>query len=346
MRLRRLFPVIAVTLVLALSILPLSATARRAADPEAKPGPGVSQVVMLSTYFQGLADTAGDTPVYILSGSKPGPTVLILGGTHGDEIAGAMTALLIVERARVECGRLIVVPRANNSASTNFRPDWPEQIELKTPSGTRTFRYGSRLTHPRDEAANPDTYVHNPIGQEYVLDESRDLNRNYPGKADGSLTQKIAYGITQLVLKEKPVLSVDFHEAPYAQRGAQTLFIHPKCNSVADKVITRMATKQGIYVPVEERFNVPGMSNREWGDSTPMYPFTIESSHPSMVEPAPADRMVNDAVSPLWFRVWFHVTVMQEILDAYGAIEGTSTTLLGLPSKAELKSNGLGAYFN
>ena len=42
-----------------------------------------------------------DTPVYVLDGAQPGGTIVVLGGTHGDESAGYLAAVVLVERARI-----------------------------------------------------------------------------------------------------------------------------------------------------------------------------------------------------------------------------------------------------
>lgn len=55
------------------------------------------------------------TEVYIRCGSAPGPSVLILGGVHGDEPAGSLAA----EEARllpIKRGKLIIIPRVNKLA--------------------------------------------------------------------------------------------------------------------------------------------------------------------------------------------------------------------------------------
>lgn len=53
-----------------------------------------------------------ETPYWIVSGRRPGPTVLVVGGVHGNEPAGVRAAEQIRDW-RVRRGRLIVVPRAN-----------------------------------------------------------------------------------------------------------------------------------------------------------------------------------------------------------------------------------------
>src|ERR1019366_592146 len=89
---------------------------------EAEPiiaGPGVTGQRMLSAMEPSLAGGAGDTPVFELAGAKPGGTMMILGGTHPQEIGGMLAAVLVIENVRVKQGRLIVVPQANRSGFTH-----------------------------------------------------------------------------------------------------------------------------------------------------------------------------------------------------------------------------------
>ena len=73
-------------------------------------GPSVTEVRMLSDWFDGLKDTNGDTPVYVLEGKKPGGAMLILGGTHANEVSGYMSAFTFIENAVVEEGTVYVIP--------------------------------------------------------------------------------------------------------------------------------------------------------------------------------------------------------------------------------------------
>jgi predicted deacylase len=58
------------------------------------------------------ANTAAATPFFVQESRVPGPTVLIVGGVHGDEPAGAAAADQI-RHWPVAKGKLIVIPRAN-----------------------------------------------------------------------------------------------------------------------------------------------------------------------------------------------------------------------------------------
>ena len=68
------------------------------------PGPGIDRVVphagfthkRLSDYFAGIEGTPADTDVYIQEGAEPGGTVLILGGTHANEPAGVIAAVVML----------------------------------------------------------------------------------------------------------------------------------------------------------------------------------------------------------------------------------------------------------
>lgn len=59
-----------------------------------------------------LPDTRFATPCYFVDSEKPGPTVMIVGGVHGNEPAGAQAAEGI-RQWPITKGKLIVIPRAN-----------------------------------------------------------------------------------------------------------------------------------------------------------------------------------------------------------------------------------------
>lgn len=64
------------------------------------------------TYFPG---TSQAVTVHFISGPDKGPTLLILGGIHGDEEAGYLAAERFVH-SRIRKGSLILVPRLNAAA--------------------------------------------------------------------------------------------------------------------------------------------------------------------------------------------------------------------------------------
>lgn len=59
-----------------------------------------------------LPGTAYETTYYVIESNKPGPTVFVVGGVHGNEPAGYRAADQVVDY-RISSGKLIVLPRAN-----------------------------------------------------------------------------------------------------------------------------------------------------------------------------------------------------------------------------------------
>ena len=84
--------------------------------------------------------TKWETPYYVVKGPKPGPTVFLTGGLHGNEPAGALAAEQIRHWA-ILMGRLVVLPRANQpglKAETRHLPDLPREhadLNRNFPSG-------------------------------------------------------------------------------------------------------------------------------------------------------------------------------------------------------------------
>ena len=69
-----------------------------------RPGAGVTKQGKLSDYFSPLKDTNLDTDVFVLDSGKPGAIALLIGGTHGNELAGTVAALVVVENSVVTAG--------------------------------------------------------------------------------------------------------------------------------------------------------------------------------------------------------------------------------------------------
>ena len=59
-----------------------------------------------------LPGTIYQTPYYVKTGAQPGPTIIVMGGLHGDETAGYLAARQL-RSWKVESGTLVLVPDAN-----------------------------------------------------------------------------------------------------------------------------------------------------------------------------------------------------------------------------------------
>lgn len=245
-------------------------------------GQGVTEVRKLSTWFPGLAGTSGDTDVYILDSGVSGASMLVLGGTHPNEPSGFISAVMLIENCRPTAGVLYVIPRANNSAFTCTDPQEaaPMKFYIETSGGTRWFRFGSRATNPIDQWPDSEVYVHASSGQKLSGSETRNLNRAYPGREDGNLTEKIAYGITTLIQNEGIDITVDLHEASPEYTTVNAIVAHEDALELAN--LTLWEVEESFKITVEKSpTNLHGLTHRELGDYTDTLALLMETANPS-----------------------------------------------------------------
>lgn len=329
------------------------------------------QKKMLSDYFPPIKDTQLDTPVYIQSGEMPGGTVFVLGGTHPNEPSGPMTAVMLLENAKVTKGRLIVIPFGVRSGfmQNSAQEASPQFMHFKLPDGSvRRLRYGSRDVNPTLMWPIPDIYIHKASGQELAGNESKNLNRAYPGDPNGTPTEKLAYAIVQLIKQEKVTLAFDLHEASPEYPVVDAIVAHEKSMELAAAVTMEL---KGL--DIETRLepspkNLRGLSHREWGDATDVMPILMETGNPSQgrlrgrtdealaltgkdkayVKARDMGRLFIpyfEGDQPLDLRVARHLTAIKifiETLDMFDEDNGVAVD--GLPSYEDLIKNGIGNY--
>jgi len=333
-------------------------------------GPGVTAIKQLSDYFAQLKWTNGDTAVYVMDSGKPGGTVLILGGTHPNEPSSFLSAVLLIENARPAKGRLIVIPRANNSgfSHTDYTEGAPQQFTLKASSGQRWFRFGSRATNPTDQWPDPDIYVHAASGQKLSGSETRNLNRAYPGRPDGTLTEQVAYGIVQLIRQEKAAMTIDLHEASPEYPVINAIVAHERAMDYAAEVTIGMQM-DGIKIGLEPSpKSLRGLSHRELGDATETLAILMETANPAQGRLRGAtnaqlvvtgkDAMYERAAKlnrlfvpydakgqPIDLRVARHVTAINEFLNVLSVKNPTQAVVLNrVPSYSDMVKKGIGSY--
>ena len=335
-------------------------------------GPGVSEQKMLSDYFPKLKGTNGDTEVYIFHGEEPGGSMLVLGGTHPNEPSGLMSAVLLIENANVKSGTLYVIPRANNSAFTHNDPQEgsPQKFTISTPHGDRWFRYGSRATNPIDQWPDPDVYIHAASGQQLSGSETRNLNRGYPGRPDGTLTEQICYGITELITKENIDMTIDLHEASPEYPVINAIVAHERGMGIASQAAINLQL-EGIQISLEPSpTNLRGLTHRELGDYTDTIAILMETANPAQgrlrgktdedlvltgkdkayVKAAKLGRLFvpfDENGHPLEERVGRHLTSINELAKAYSSqYEDAPIIIENIPEFSEIKEKGLGEYLN
>jgi hypothetical protein len=328
---------------------------------------------MLSDWFEGLRDTPADTPVFVQAGEEPGGTVLVLGGTHANEPAGVIAAVVMLERADVERGRLIIAPFANMMARTHTFPQdaHPQTFSFETPSGVRrTFRYGARTTNPVNEWPNPDIYIHPASGQTMAGVERSNLNRTHPGVADGGATERLAYGFMQLILQEDVDLAIDLHEASPEYPVVDAIVAHERAMELA-AMVTMELEFEGVPIRLEPSpENLRGLNHREWGDNSNVLAILMETCNASAgrfrgrtdeaLILTGEDKAYDKAAGlgrlyvpwESWDkriaeRVGRHVTSVWMLTENLEYVrEDAGVTIIGLPSFAEMSEQGVGAFLS
>lgn len=107
-------------------------------DPDPDPDPEPKPDLVIETGWIRPDSSNFRTPYYVLTSSKPGPTLMVVGGVHGNEIAGYQAAERIVSELAPDRGRVVVIPRANARAVALNQRGAPDLTDLN-----RRFPTGS-----------------------------------------------------------------------------------------------------------------------------------------------------------------------------------------------------------
>lgn len=331
------------------------------------PSPALTRVDSLSRYCPPLRGTRADTRIFIFESTSPGPTLLVLGGTHPNEPAGFMAATVLLERVAVRAGRVFIIPQACASGFTCTDPleGSPQTFALVTPGGTRTFRFGARAANVVDQWPDPLVTLHSPSGQQLSGNETRNLNRAYPGRPDGSLTEQTAYAILALIRGEHVDLAVDLHEAAPEIPIINAIVTHEKGREIAADAVLALELENLQYALELSPPKFRGLSHREWGDETPAIPFLMETSNPiqGRLRGKTSAELILDGVDP-WYqvagrlgtmritydeageslskRVGRHLQGLRALVDAYNERHPDSALVLeGVPQYTELVERGV-----
>ncbi len=333
-------------------------------------GPGVTAVKKLSDYSPAVAGTANDSNIFVMDSGRPGGTMLILGGTHPEEPGGLLAPVLMVENARVTAGRVLVVPRANRSASTVTRPGdaYPQFFSIKTAWGERRFRMGDRWSNPLDSWPDPEVYVNYPSRQMLAYMDVRNLNRTWPGRSNGLLTERTCYALIQLIKKEKVDVVVDLHEAELEYPVISTIVAHQNSMDVAVMVSMTLSATSFRIGSENSPVALHGLSHREIGDFTDAMVFEPESPEPFLdrVRGATDERLlltgrdefvrkagqhrllyekIDDKGWPIEVRVGRHTSTIAKIAEVYSMnAPDKAIAVEGLPLYEDLSARGLGGY--
>jgi predicted deacylase len=336
-------------------------------------GPGVTKVVKLSEFSEGLKGTMADTDVFFLEGKEEGGKTLIMANTHANEPAAILAALIFIENAVVDKGTLIIIPQFNHSASRNTKPGdgYPLYFEIPTEWGAKKFRMGNRDASPLDQWPDPDVYIHYPDKQLLSFIDVRNTNRTWPGRAHGPLMERVTHGAMEIMREENVDMAVDIH-------GAETMFPVTNC-IVAPEKSARIATMTSLTVKAREGFEnhvepspsgFRGLSHREIGDYSETMPFLLEAPLPFLDQPTGPKTVkllldgkdlfllslskkgklfvpYDETGWPMEKRVGQHCSVVLELMRQLSRrLPEKKIEVRNVPSYAEIVKNGVGYYFH
>lgn len=224
--------------------------------------PKVENVITHESY-QVMEGTTLETTVHVFKSSIEGPTIFITGGTHGDEVAGwkAAEKLITEEYYKNYIGTVVVIPYLNKLGC---------ELEQRYPGVSNKGSY------------NGETYS--------------DLNRAFPGKVDGTLTERLAYTICEEVKKYNPKYVVDLHESRGSydpdetgryKLGNELLYANGKSSIMCEDILE--IYNRDFLSAGDTRFNqegpgVAGSFNEYYGQTLKCYGFTIETNRQLSVE--------------------------------------------------------------
>ena len=212
--------------------------------------------------------------VFVHDSGQPGPSVLVIGGTHGNEPAGAVAAFqlhkVLLQRS-IQRGRVIIIPDANK---------WGLRMNIRyLPAELLSFGLLGKI----------------------------DLNRSYSHRGEESRTT-IALQIEELALESDWVIDLhegyDFHQLNPQSMGSG---IYPGKTMLSKQMTHPLldAVNQIIQIP-EYQF-----ITKEWPDENgTLRMFCDEQDiHYTLVETSGQDN-----IQPIPVRVQQHLVILRELL--------------------------------
>ncbi len=333
---------------------------------------GVTEVKKLGDYFAGVSGSVNDCNLYFFEGERPGATMLLLGGTHPEEPAARLAAWLFAENAVMEEGRLIVALSANRSATTVTRVGgaYPPDFTIPTDWGERRFRMGDRWSNPLDQWPDPEVYIHHPSGQYLAYVDVRNLNRTWPGRPKGTLTERTTYAFMQLIREEDVDIFIDLHEAELQYPVISTIVAHDRGEELAT-FVSMMLSDEEFNIGMEySPKTLHGLSHREVGDHSGAVSLLFEAPEPFLdatrgrttreqlltgrdefVVKAGEHGLLFERMDengwPIDVRVGRHTSTVLQTMDSWTILNpGRPLSCLGVPRYAEVIERGLGQWLH
>jgi hypothetical protein len=272
----------------------------------------------------------------------------------------------------VEQGRVFVLNSANRSATTVTRLGgaYPPDYTIPTPWGGQKFRTGDRWSNPLDQWPDPEVYIHYPSRQELAYMDIRNLNRDWPGRPNGTLTEKTCFAMIQLIKREHIDIAIDLHEAELQYPVISVIVTHQKGQdlaAMAAMIISAEEFKLGMENSPKE---LRGLSHREIGDNTDAISFLFEAPEPFLdatrgrtdarlllegkdefVVRAGKHGLLYEKIDekgwPIDVRVGRHCSTIIQVLDVWSQDHADKAVVIkNVPKYAEVIQKGIGAFLH
>ena len=257
----------------------------------------LTEVRWLSDYVPMLKGTYGDTPIFIFDSGVEGGSVLYCGGTHPYEPATSLSAFILMENIQVEKGKVFVIPQCSYSATTLGVQGnaYPSYYTIETEWGEQKYKIGERNTNPLDQWPDNFTYINYPSGQSQAYNDLRNLNRCYPGRLDGTFTERVAYAIMEVIRTENIDMSIDCHEASIMYPVVGTYVAHDDAMDIAMMAAMDLSATSFDMKIEQSPKSLKGFTHREWGDYSDTLAILMETPEPfidRIVGPMTVDLMM------------------------------------------------------
>lgn len=184
-----------------------------------------------------------ETTVYKYVTNKPGPKMVIVGGTHGDEVAGWTTALELVEEFNAQsvegmCGEILVIPQLNKLGDKAVKRYVDKHNGIAYSDLNRAFpiqRADNAAAASIELAEACIQVVREFIGDGYrvVTDQEGlttnlciiDLHESRGAQSDGYLGSDLIYTNNAFLMES----FLDYYNSVYRKTG-EAKFVHDEAN--------------------------------------------------------------------------------------------------------------------
>lgn len=336
------------------------------------PSEALTEVKWLSDYEPSLKGSWNDTPVYVFDSGVEGGTVFYMANVHPYEPACSLAAYILMENITIEKGKVIVVPQGNFSASTLgvCGNAFPPFHHVETTWGEKKYKIGDRGTNPLDQWPDPFTYVNYPSGQNLAYQDIRNMNRTYPGRANGTQTERASFAIMELIRQENVDIAIDTHEASIMYPVVSTYVAPDKSLDIAMMAAMNLTDTAFDMKCEASPKSLKGLSHREWGDYSDALPFLMETPEPFI------DRItgpVTEALctegkdpflataaehgltfvpytyefgSPMWYRCGRHLSGALEVISWTAAFFPEKEVICSWPTYQDLEEHDCGYFLH